>query len=134
MKKDIYRLLTESFDRTLSNDEQAMLNEALRSDKVLLADKQRLERVRNLLAAEEYDFAPFFETRVLAGIETVRELFSEQLFYTFRRFAFISVIIIAAFVGWTYFHYGSLDLNSMSGLSALNHDSAETFLLYGWEK
>jgi len=134
MKQDMYDLLIRSFDGNLSREEQSLLEEALRSDQDLRREKQRLAEVRSLIGSQEYEFAPFFATRVMAGIESVNELFSEKLFYVFRRMAVVSLVIVAGLLVGTYLQDGTVTLSTLTGISDLAGGGAESLLLYGWSK
>jgi hypothetical protein len=134
MNNEIYRLMIESLDRSLSEDELQLLRQAMANDANLQAEMKKMETLRRLLSERELDFEPFFETRVMAGITGVRDLFSDQLFFVFRRLALASLFLVLVLLAGTWWQYGSLSINAISGLSELNQDNAGSILLYDWEK
>ncbi|MCK5822543.1 MAG: hypothetical protein KAG95_00965, partial [Bacteroidales bacterium] len=87
MKQNILKLLIRSFDKDLSPEKKQLLNKNLKSDKELQNQKHELNEVRELIKKQDYQFNPFFETRVMSKIENIKnELdFISRLFFVYKR-------------------------------------------------
>lgn len=103
----ILKLLYRSFDDPLNEEEQKLLNEALRQSGELREEKRHIEKQRQAIAQSGtvLSFKPYFAKRVMNRItaeekkENYTDIFFETLFALFKRVALIGaaacIVIIA---------------------------------------
>ncbi|MGB2908607.1 MAG: hypothetical protein WBB73_16015 [Candidatus Aminicenantaceae bacterium] len=94
MNKKTLRLLYRSLDGRVSKKEQRILEEALGRSPELKAEKEQIQRQREMLSqGAAHSFAPGFADRVVGGLDTSAagtngwELFYATLLTLFQRFA-----------------------------------------------
>ncbi|MBE9468656.1 MAG: hypothetical protein IMY72_10120 [Bacteroidetes bacterium] len=132
MKHNILKLLIRSFDKNLSIDKKQLLNKRLESDKNLQNQKYELNEVREFIKKQDYQFKPFFETRVMSKIENIKnELdFISRLFLVYKRifvFGFsVSCLILIIF----YLTGSSIIFDNLFGTNYMNTDNLSVFLMF----
>jgi hypothetical protein len=101
MNKKLFNLLYKSFDGTLTAKEKEMLNKGLSESAALRNQKEKIELIRERLAASKKDsFKPFFAERVMNNIQTNRKRQEQQktgfdsLVALFRPIAFATTMIL----------------------------------------
>lgn len=136
MKKEpIHELLCRSLDGGLTDEQAAVLNEALRRSETLRNEKERLLRIRALLADKTYSFKGGFVDRVMKRIEKERVLIPEllpfnDLFYFFKRVALTGAAAILLLLITLFLSGGSFDLNHLLGIEQVSEEDLITYLLY----
>jgi hypothetical protein len=130
MKRKVWKLLYESFDRQLSGEERHLLDRAREEAKELRREEEQIRRQRRLLASgDPPSFAPGFADRVLArlGEEKKRfaanDLFYETLTTVFRRVALAAAALALVMVSYNIIRTGSV---SVSGALAMAHMDMES--------
>ncbi len=92
------QLLILSFDAKLSQKEQDLLHQALKSSPELRTEQKRIIKMRKRLAESgENKFKPFFSARVMQKIKSSQsqeEEFANSLTWAFRMFATIGAVTI----------------------------------------
>lgn len=134
MDQALYNLLVASFDRDLSDKEQAALNQGLETSEELRKEQAALQNIRKLTASHSPEFAPFFSGRVMHKIESLQKHPKEQvltkwLSKMFPKVAVSGVAIILLFLASTYFMEGSFSLDTLLGISEVAAEDADYFLI-----
>jgi hypothetical protein len=101
MNKKTLRLLYRSFDGRVSEKELRFLEEALGRSPELKAEKEQIQRQREMLSqGAALSFAPGFADRVIGGLDTSAadtngwEQFYAILLTLFRRFAIAGAVAL----------------------------------------
>ena len=132
MNKKITKLLIRSFDKDLSPDKKMLLSKNLKSDKELQNQKHELNKVRELIKKQDYQFKPFFETRVMSKIDSIKNEidFISSLFFVYKKIVVFGVS--AAFILLIIFYLtGSpLSFNNLFGTKYMNTDNLSAFLMF----
>jgi hypothetical protein len=72
MRNKARKILYESFDRDLSDEENALLNHALAASPELLKEKREIQAIReNAAKAGESAFSPFFVEKTLGRLYSI---------------------------------------------------------------
>ena len=122
---DAKSLLIESFDRQLSLDEQAFLNQALAQDAELRAEKQQLQAIRDELSQLQVAPKIGFADSVMSKIETKQPGgFIYQMNRLFPQVIAASILIAMLSLFSIYWSTGSLDTDSLIGYQDLQPEEA----------
>ena len=118
-------LLYRSFDDELKLDEQKALDEALLRSNDLRKEKESIEVMRGILGNKQSHFSDGFSDRLMSKIETQNNLFVIGLFNLFKRFAITGIAAIIVFLISIYFIDGSLDEDSIYGITSYVPEEAD---------
>jgi hypothetical protein len=133
--KKMFDLLIKSFDEQLSPDETKQLEEALSESDDLRKEKEHLLKLRRVLSSQQYEFKPFFETRVMNRILKLKsgkvfELdFTKNLSTVFKRVAISGIAAIIILLITFYISEGSFSLDTLTGVETFSDDSLISYLL-----
>jgi len=129
--ENIKEILLKSFDTELTPQERKMLDGALQHSEELRQKKQEIEQMRALLAGQESSFESGFANRVMEQIETKTAAPSKtvEMYSIFKRIAITGIAAIIALLIAIYFIDGSLNMDSVFGLSQYSPDGAELSVL-----
>ena len=134
MNKKIKKLLIRSFDDDLPPDKNKLLNKNLQSDKELQNQKHELNKVRELIKKQDYQFKPFFETRVMSKIDNIKNEidFISSLFFVYKKIMVFG--LSAAFILLVIFYLtGSpLSFDNLFGTKYMNIDNLSAFLIFDY--
>jgi len=124
-------ILLKSFDTELTPEEQKLLDNALQRSEELRKEKQEIEQMRNLLSGQEASFKSGFEDRVMDRLETEPTASPKtiEMVNIFRRVAITGMAAIIALLITIYFVDGTLNLDSLFGLTNYSPDGAELSML-----
>jgi hypothetical protein len=76
-------------------------------------------------------FRPFFSTRVMARIDSLRDRqISLKLFEAFQRIVVPGIAVILIFLMAIYFVHGSISLESIMGTETLSNENLSAFVIY----
>lgn len=113
---NIKKILYRSFDSILSADEDKKLKEELLSSKELRKEKNKLEKLRILLANKSTKkFKSEFENNVLRKIRLAKYpqiFFYREIQFAFRKFVFAAALIIAFLVIYNFGENGKITILS----------------------
>ncbi len=134
MDQALYNLLVASFDRDLSDEEQAALNQGLETSEELRKEQVVLQQMREITAAHSPEFAPFFSGRVMHKIEALHQptkepVLAKWLTKMFPKVALSGVAVILLVLVSTYFVEGSFSLDTLLGISEVAAEDADYFLI-----
>lgn len=122
--KKLYDLLNRSFHDELSDAEQDILEDALRTNKELKHEQRSLVALQSLLTTQDFRFKPFFSGRLMNKIESLKETnsFFYGLNYAFMRISMPTMLALCIwiFVFWTV--EGSLSIDNFLGVANLSYD------------
>ncbi len=132
MNKKITKLLIHSFDKDLSPDKKKLLNKNLKSDKELQSQKKKIKEVRELIKKQDYQFKPFFETRVMSKIDNIKNEidFISRLFFIYKKilvFGFSAAFILLIVF---YLTGNPLSFDNLFGTKYMNTDNLSAFLMF----
>ena len=124
-------ILLKSFDTELTPEEQKLLDNALQRSEELRKEKQEIEQMRNLLSGQEASFKSGFEDRVMDRLETQPTASPKaiEMVSIFKRVAITGMAAIIALLITIYFVDGTLNLDSLFGLTNYSPDGAELSML-----
>lgn len=124
-------ILLKSFDTELTPEEQKLLDNALQGSEELRKEKQEIEQMRNLLSGQEASFETGFEDRVMERLETEPTASPKtiEMVSVFKRVAITGMAAIIALLITIYFVDGTLNLDSLFGLTNYSPDGAELSML-----
>lgn len=124
-------ILLKSFDTELTPEEQKLLDNALQRSEELRKEKQEIEQMRNLLSGQEASFKTGFEDRVMDRLETEPTASPKtiEMVSVFKRVAIAGMAAIIALLITIYFVDGTLNLDSLFGLTNYSPDGAELSML-----
>ncbi|OJJ20787.1 hypothetical protein BKI52_09390 [marine bacterium AO1-C] len=132
--QNAYELLLASFDRELTSDEQASLEQGLADFAELRAEKTDLENLRTLVGDQSYAFKPFFSGRVMHKIENLKQRSREKglsswMVRIFPKVAASGLAIIVLLMASTYLMEGSFSLDTLLGISEVAAEDADYYLI-----
>lgn len=111
-------LLYRSFDDELNLHEQKALDEAMSQSEDLRKEKESIEVMRGILSEDQARFSDGFADRVVSKVEEQNNLFVVGLYNLFKRYALTGVAAIIIFLMSIYFIDGSLDEDSIYGMTS----------------
>lgn len=111
-------LLYRSFDDELNLHEQKALDEAMSQSEDLRKEKESIEVMRGILSEDQARFSDGFADRVVSKVEEQNNLFVVGLYNLFKRYALTGVAAIIIFLISIYFIDGSLDEDSIYGMTS----------------
>ena len=131
----IKKLLYESFERALTNEEEKILAKALACSEALRNEKENIIRLRESLSINAIkDFTPGFEERVLQKINSPKAAkrggeydFFNSLSFLFRKIVYATIIIVILSLSYNFTKYGQVSLKSALGIQSQKTSLAETF-------
>ena len=129
MKHPSYPLLLRSLDETLSPVEARQLAQALAESADLRQEEARLRKVRNLLKAQDFRFAPFFAAKVLRNLhpDQLRENdWLHDFLFAFRRVSLPALALMLALLVGTYLSEQTLTIDALTGVADLTVDDLVT--------
>jgi hypothetical protein len=133
MDNTLLELLRRSYDATLSPGEIERLDKALEADIELQQEKKHLDKLRGLLEDERYAFDDHFADRVMERIATDEKNPSENPFlYAFKRIALPGLVAAVILFLFTVFSSGTLSLDSILGVDAVQPEYVSEFLLFNY--
>lgn len=119
MNGKILNLLYSSFDTTLTQAEQKLLDEALVGSRELREEKEKIEMMRTIISdSTSKSFKPFFAERVMQRVRLLQQQrlrqvsFFDSLQYIFRPIAIAAIMLIIALMS-----YNLLKSNHLSFLN-----------------
>lgn len=120
-------LLIRSFDEDLNPAEQAGLKKALAESKELQDEKASLEKMRALISSADIGFDKGFAKRVMDKLDQNRskEIPEIGLYNIFKRTALAGVAAIFLFLLTIYYVDGSLNMETIYGISEYVPDETE---------
>lgn len=123
----VNKLLYESFERSLSEEEAQKLQNALAVSSELRLEYERIRKLRNYVSAGAVrDFSAGFEDRVMDNIKPsgikkdFLNPFLNSLSLLFGKIVYATVIIIIISVSYNLTKSGSISVQSALGISAQN--------------
>jgi len=122
MNKELYQLLLQSLDGSLTPEEQKRLDEGLRNHEALRQEKVVLERIREELGDTKYHFDPFFAGKVMNRIEQMEkgtQSWGNGWIAAFRQVALPGLAVLILLLVVTWLTEGSISLEAMTGISDL---------------
>ena len=132
--KELQDLLVASFDRELTEQEQATLEQGLANFTELQAEKANLESIREMVGEQSYAFKPFFASRVMHKIENLKQRSRERglsvwMLRMFPKVAVSGLAIIIVLMASTYVMEGSFSLDTLLGISEVAAEDADYYLI-----
>jgi len=90
-----------------------------------------LKKIEEFLSKGEFNFKPFFTTRVMAKIDALQpvEQFN-KLFVAFQKIVVPGILVILIFLASIYFVDGGITLDSLVGTGSLSDENLSAFLLF----
>ncbi len=122
MNKELYQLLLQSLDQSLTLAEQKRLDEGLHTAENLRQEKVELERIRQELGDVKYHFDPFFAGKVMNRIEQMEKGTQSRgngWIVAFRQVALPGLAVLILLLIVTWLSEGSISLEAMTGISDL---------------
>jgi len=133
MDKQLTQLLKASLDRELTKDEDVGLSNAMQSSLELQVEKERHEKVREVMKNYSPDFKPSFVDNVIAKIKTERESKITQGFMiAFNRIALPLLAAASILLLFSLFNNGGVSLESIIGIENLEPQYLSEFLLFNY--
>ena len=134
MDKNLLQLLQKSFDSALSNEERLLLEEGLNLFPELMAEKNRLVRLRNVLINQDNRFGPYFASKVMNKINNLKPEaeFAQGIIFAFKRVAIPMFAAAVVLLAISVFTGGSSALDSFMGLDSLQPQYLSEFLLFNY--
>lgn len=131
MDKEVLNLLIYSLDNELSTEENIRLEKALASSEELRAEKERLLKMRVLMADLQQEPNPRFVSSVMEKIrEAAEPVFTKVIIQMFPKVAAACVILVLAFFISIYVTEGTLSKDAIIGVQELSVDEALTLTEY----
>lgn len=132
MFEQMYRLLVRSFDDSVTESDQAKLEEALNQSGELRSEQVKLRKIRSLLRDQQFSFRPGFMDRVVAQlVANAPEMeLNRNIYYLFKRVAITGAAAIILLLLGIYLTMGTLNFDVILGVESLSDDSLVTFLLF----
>ena len=131
---NVKKLLYESFERSLNEEEKNTLTDALVSSRELREEREKILGIRARLSAGAVrDFSDGFEEKVLRKINSpaVKKntdyLFFKSLNMMFKRIVYATVIIIVISVSYNFSKSGSISIQSALGIKQQETTLADAF-------
>lgn len=121
-------LLNESFDRELTPPENELLQKAMLNDAELRAEATALQKLRDVLGAENFSFSSFFTEKVMSRLE-VQE--GKMLEYAFLRIALPGLIAASVLLLISFFGGNTFSLDTILGVETLQPEYLTDFLFFG---
>lgn len=92
---------------------------------------EELRKIEQILSKGDFDFKPFFSTRLMAKIDALQpaEQFS-KLLVAFQKVVVPGIAIILIFLASLYFIDGGITLDSLVGTGTLSDENLSAFLLF----
>ena len=117
--EDVKDLLLRSYDTSLNEEEKRRLQDSLMHSKALRKEKENMDNVRTKIAAFDADFSTGFTERLMQRVASERGF---TFLAIFRAFALSGVAAIILVLLTIYFVDGSLNLNSLLGITGYTPD------------
>lgn len=115
--RKLRKLLVQSFEEPLGNQDQQLLNAGLEASKELQKDKQEILKLRGNLKAVEADFSQGFEQKVMNALREKKvQAGTFEILPIFRTVAFSGIAAILIVLFGVYFADGSLTFDSIMGI------------------
>lgn len=129
MKRKIYHLLLQSFDRSLSINEQRILSTALEESDVLRKEERLQKRIRDAAKmGPGAHFSPFFAERVInriqRGNETVHDLFWDMLIAQFKPMAIAATAIMIMLISYNMFQQKAFNVKNLLPTAKITYEEA----------
>ena len=117
MDDQVLKLLYRSFDTSLTEEEEGILQEALARSPELRREQGCIEAMRDeITAGAAESFSPFFAERVMRRIRSSRsagwdtEPFFESLLFLFRRVAFVGAVVACLIAAYNMKSSGNISV------------------------
>ncbi len=132
MNQNILKLLIRSFDKDLSPDKKVLLDENLKNDKELQNLKKELNKTRESIQKQDYQFKPFFETRVLSKIENIKNEinFISKMYGLYKKVITIGFAVAVILMIIFYFTGSPLSFGNIFGTKYMNNENLSAFLMF----
>ena len=132
MNHNILKLLIRSFDKDLSTDKKVLLDKNLRNDKELINLKKELNKTRELIQEQDYQFKPFFETRVMSKIENLKNEidFISSMYGFYKKVVTIGFAVAVILMITFYFTGTPLSFGNIFGTKYMNTENLSAFLMF----
>jgi len=112
------KLLYRSFEEPLGKSDNQLLDAGLKASPELQQEKQDIHSLRENLSAVTTDFSQSFEQKVMTLIQREESpVPAFEIFPIFRTVAFSGLAAILVVLIGVYFTNGSLNLDSIMGIS-----------------
>lgn len=112
------KLLYRSFEETLGNSDNQLLETGLKASSELQKEKQDIHTLRENLSAVKADFSLGFEQKIMSLIRQEQSpIPAFEILPVFRTVAFSGLAAILVVLVGIYFTNGSLNLDSIMGIS-----------------
>jgi hypothetical protein len=122
MDEKILKLLYRSLDASLTDAEQAELQQALTQSDELRAEKKRIVALRKQLQRGAVrTFRPFFAERIVSRLERAKRQnlrqydFFDSMVYVFRRVLVAAAVIVILLVSYNIIENNGLSMNKLLG-------------------
>ncbi|MEM6632112.1 MAG: hypothetical protein AAF694_20715 [Bacteroidota bacterium] len=127
-EQELYELLLNSLDGSLSPEEAERLKSALAKSDSLRAERDELMRLRNTLKDTSYQFKPFFPARVMNEIEQLDtpSSLADYWLWAFRRVALPGLAILIFLILFTWLKDGSMSWDALTGVSSFEQEELLT--------
>jgi hypothetical protein len=122
-----FELLKASFDRDLTPEEHEALNKALLKHPELQAESGKLQKIRNLIAGEQYHFSPEFTQRV---IHRLRSGMDRSIKNAFLRIAVPGLVAAAVLILITLLSNNPASIDTFMGIDLFKPEYLTDFIFY----
>lgn len=118
-------ILYKSFDDELSSEEQSVLDKSLIEDPKFRQEKEEIIQLRSALSVNQKSFDPGFADRVTTRLNKEKStLISHDFLRVFKSVAITGVAAIIALLITIYITDGTLNIDTIFGLSEYAPDEA----------
>ncbi len=131
MEKD-EKLMYRSLEGPLPPGDEQKLRKALETSDTLHEKYRRAIEIRESAAAENTDFSPWFEAKVMHAIEKISAIDIQSTFPLrfYKTATLVGVATIAAMLIITLIFNGSLSINSVMGLDSITSENLTAFIAF----
>jgi hypothetical protein len=122
-----YDLLKASFDRGLTAEEKETLNAAMMKFPELQAEARKLQKIRDLLIIQQYNFSPGFVQKIIVRL---KNHIDNSINYAFVRIAIPGLAAAIALLLVSLFSSGQASLDTLIGIDLLKPEYLTDFIFY----